>query len=288
MEFSAGICAGVAITLSGHPFDTIKVRMQTGHVHSLFKCIKITLQADGLRGFYYGVAGPLWSVPIVNAVIFGAYAQANSFLGNQNSFSNGILAGSYAGLVNTIVVTPIELIKCKMQVQSHNQDIGRAIKYKNSFECFKHVFKTEGIRGLYVGNVASIYREIPAYAGQFAAYEGCKTSLKWFLGRDEIPLYWLFLSGMVAGLNCWIWSYPQDIIKTRLQVGHEVARGWDGGFYNMGKLIYQESGLKGFWFGFSACAVRAALANGCGFLSYEISMELIKHHWAEDPIIKNH
>lgn len=43
MEFLAGTMAGVAITLSGHPFDTIKVRMQTGNVHGLFDCIKRTI-----------------------------------------------------------------------------------------------------------------------------------------------------------------------------------------------------------------------------------------------------
>lgn len=162
--------------------------MQTGHIHSLLKCMMATYSADGLRGFYYGVGGPLLSVPIVNSVVFGAYAQANSFLGNQTSFKNGILAGAYAGLINTVVVTPIELIKCKMQVQSHNKEIGRDIRFKNSFECFKFVLKNEGIKGLYVGNVASIYREIPAYAAQFAAYESTKLVIKYWLKTEEMPI----------------------------------------------------------------------------------------------------
>lgn len=74
MEFIAGTMAGIAVTLTGHPFDTVKVRMQSGSFDGLINCILRTIKADGFKGLYYGLATPLSSVPLINAVVFGAYA----------------------------------------------------------------------------------------------------------------------------------------------------------------------------------------------------------------------
>lgn len=92
---------------------------------------------------------------------------------------------------------------------------------------------------------------------------------------------WIFILnwkiGGIAGLACWVVCYPQDLMKTKIQcdVGpnggkyphHKYIR--DGGIINCAKDIYRHEGYYGFWKGFSACTVRAILANACMFFAYE-------------------
>lgn len=75
---------------------------------------------------------------------------------------------------------------------------------------------------LFQGSVATALREVPGYMGYFGAFfqskkywckhvqnepDSCNIN---FLGR--------FLSGGFAGFFSWLVSYPQDIVKTQLQV----------------------------------------------------------------------
>jgi len=73
----------------------------------------------------------------------------------------GIISGGFCGLVNCVLVTPIELVKCRLQIQADN----KKKMYKGIMDCLVKTYNHSGIRGLYKGNYATIMREVPAYAG---------------------------------------------------------------------------------------------------------------------------
>lgn len=72
MHFVAG---GVACVLSGQPFDTAKVKMQTfpSMYRNFLDCTVRTYRMEGLRGLYHGTVPALVANVAENAVLFACY-----------------------------------------------------------------------------------------------------------------------------------------------------------------------------------------------------------------------
>lgn len=95
-----------------HPFDTIKVRLQTSNQYSgMGDCIRKTLKNEGLRGFYKGMSAPISGVaPIFAISFFGfgvgkkVFADGDKPLNNTRLF----LAGAFSGIFTTSVMAPGE------------------------------------------------------------------------------------------------------------------------------------------------------------------------------------
>jgi solute carrier family 25 carnitine/acylcarnitine transporter 20/29 len=79
-SFVAGWASGVALVLAGHPFDTVKVRLQTQGVEGRFRgpldCVRQTVVKEGFFGLYKGAAPPLVMTGFINSMLFGLQAQA--------------------------------------------------------------------------------------------------------------------------------------------------------------------------------------------------------------------
>jgi len=285
-EVIAGTSAGIALTLVGHPFDTIKVRMQTqdivksstGGKKKPFKggmdCAVRTLQREGIRGLYKGMSGPLATVPLLNAVVFAAYQQGVNALKGPTEREMGLwemaLAGSWAGFVNAFIVGPVELIKSRLQVR---YDTGVKI---GPWSVIQELVRTRGIRGLFLGMNITIMRELPAYCSQFYTYEALKRGLANYLGVPQVEFGPgpLMLAGALAGVNAWVFSYPQDVIKSKIQVDPSLYHGRSPS-WSCAKLIWSNQGWRGFWVGFGPCFARALPANAAGFLCYEYTGRIL-------------
>lgn len=73
----------------------------------------------------------------------------------------------FAGLVITFIVSPVELVKCTMQMNPNHT-------FKNSRECLNSIYRNNGLSGVYKGLFATGMREIPSFGLQFATYEYLK------------------------------------------------------------------------------------------------------------------
>jgi solute carrier family 25 carnitine/acylcarnitine transporter 20/29 len=103
-----GTISGIGNCLSGYLLDTLKVRMQMDHNLTMLNSFKSIVEKEGFLQLFNGLYYPLITVPIINAIIFSSYELYKKIRNKtEMSFTDGIENGAFAGLVNTIVVSPV-------------------------------------------------------------------------------------------------------------------------------------------------------------------------------------
>jgi len=100
--FVAGIFSGVAKVSVGHPFDTVKVRLQTAsrlHFAGPLDCVQQTLRHEGFRGLYKGATPPLLGWMFMDSLLMGSLTFYRRML-KENVFTpqNVALWGSNSSL----------------------------------------------------------------------------------------------------------------------------------------------------------------------------------------------
>ena len=134
-DLTAGTMAGIAQLLVGHPFDTVKVKLQSQMAEmsnqppnytGAFDAIKKIMASEGPKGLYRGLSAPLAAVALFNAVLFTARGQMEALLLHNKkphttlSVRQQMMAG-VAGVAVSFVACPTGLVKCRLQAQSTSQ-----------------------------------------------------------------------------------------------------------------------------------------------------------------------
>jgi hypothetical protein len=182
------------------------------------------------------------------------------------------LAGAGAGCVASFVLTPVELVKCRLQVQ--NSMVSGFRVYNGPIDVIVQTIKTEGIaRGLYRGHASTLLREIPGNFVWYGTYEGvCKLMIPEGGTKADLGLSEHLLGGALAGVGYWTAFYPADTVKSLIQV-HPDHSG--KGFVDMFRYVFEKEGVRGLYRGWAVTAARAAPAHATIFAVYEQSLKLM-------------
>lgn len=197
----AGLAAGVSSTLIGHPFETLKVRMQTIGMasqkgalfegSSMVRACLSTLKQEGLIGIYKGVTPTLPGVFAYNSVLFASFGQATNIFVDPTSpvFAPTVaqiaVAGALSAFPATLIQTPVEVIRCRLQTQYHRMTIKEAmhlqshlklradeppVRYTGALDVIKQTIKKDGLTGMYRGFLLNLAREVPGNLIYFSVY----------------------------------------------------------------------------------------------------------------------
>uniref|UniRef100_A0A183BPH6 Mitochondrial carnitine/acylcarnitine carrier protein n=1 Tax=Globodera pallida TaxID=36090 RepID=A0A183BPH6_GLOPA len=280
-NFIAGGVGGSCAVITGHPFDTVKVRLQTMPRPALgqrpmftgaFDCVRQTVSREGFFALYKGMAAPLVGVSPLFAVFFGGTAVGKWMLqkepGQKLTFLQNFTAGAVAGVFTTAVMVPGERIKCILQVQSMGST-NEMPKYNGPLDVVRKLYKEGGIRSLYRGTAATLLRDIPASGAYISVYELLKDKFSGGERQKLTPMATLMAGGF-AGIANWSVCIPADVMKSRLQTAPEGK--YPRGIRDVFREILREEGPRALFRGFVPVMLRAFPANAACFSGLELAL----------------
>jgi len=281
MDFVAGCVGGAAGCLASHPLDTVKVRLQCCQAATslgTWQCFRQIVQNESFGALYKGLVSPLSTVAAINSVCFGSFGAILRRTEDPTALTSHFVAGAGAGLVICPLMCPMELAKCKLQMQSQHQSKNPQVSltrpyilhqrlhnhhtFSGPVDCLKAVYRQEGYIGLNRGMLGLIVREVPAIGTYFACYEWFQKLYRDNMAVDQCPLSFLFLAGGSAGCLSWASSYPADVIKSRLQCD--------------GKYDSRRKRFRYKYSGYYDCVCKSVKAEGFGVLFRGLSSSMLR------------
>eukprot|EP00953_Heterococcus_sp_UTEX-ZZ885_P017228 9644-Heterococcus_DN1.PRE.3 len=181
-----------------------------------------------------------------------------------------LVSGGIAGLVSKTIVAPMERVKLLLQVQHTSTQISADQRYKGMLDCFKRVYREQGLTSFWRGHVASVTRYFPSQALNFALRDRYRAV---FMPGVPITDFWRYLgysllAGGLSGGTSLVVLYPFDFARTRVgtDVGVGKHRLYTGSIDCLRKTLAAE-GLRGVYRGFDVALVGIvawrALYFGC-------------------------
>ncbi|KAL1842796.1 hypothetical protein VTJ49DRAFT_4125 [Mycothermus thermophilus] len=198
VHLSAAALAGVVTSTATNPIWMVKTRLQLDKNEAREKggaakrryrnsldCIRQILRDEGIRGLYKGMSASYLGVA-ESTMHWMLYEQIKRALARREErivrsgrpknawdhtvdWTGKVGAAGFAKLVAAVLTYPHEVARTRLR-QAPLAD-GRP-KYTGLAQCFKLVWKEEGMLGLYGGMTPHLLRTVPSAAIMFGMYEG--------------------------------------------------------------------------------------------------------------------
>ncbi|KAL6712593.1 Pyrimidine nucleotide transporter, mitochondrial [Coniothyrium glycines] len=195
VHLCSAAAAGIVTGTATNPIWLVKTRLQLDkNTHSdgrgrLYKnaldCTMQTIRKEGVRGLYRGLTASYLGVT-ESTLQWMLYEQMKLSLARREeriaatgraptlwdqtvSWTGKVSAAGSAKFIAALVTYPHEVVRTRLR-QAPQQD-GRQ-KYTSLIQCFKLIWKEEGMAALYGGLVPHMFRVVPSAAIMFGTYEG--------------------------------------------------------------------------------------------------------------------
>jgi ornithine carrier protein len=271
----------------------VRLQSQPDHLPLRYRgpidCFRQGLRSDGLLGLYRGISAPLVGAALETSSLFfwervGREAAFSAGLYNREKplpLSALFLTGAFSGACTSLVLTPVELVKCKIQVPNTASSDGMVRKAPTPISVIREVFRHQGVKGFWNGQMGTLIRE----TGGSAAWFGSKETItllfrKWNarssptlktqdLGLPSLPLWQQAVAGASAGMSYNFLFYPADTIKSRMQTSVVSPGSISLSFSQEGAMLWKQYGIKGLYRGCGMTVARSAPSSAFIFIIFD-------------------
>lgn len=228
------------------------------------------LEAEGVLGYFKGNGVNVAKVIPYNALRFFSYEIYKKASSSNNVYTSPIVqrivAGGCAGATACVGTFPLDLIRTRLALQTHQR------RYNGAINCIQVVLREEGFLGLYKGLGAAVISSVSGTAVNFTIYETLK-EITTHLGGNVIGFS--TINGALAGAISMTLLYPLDLCKRRMMLA-----GVDG-FPKYKNLVacvlsaLHNEGVGGLYKGIALAYWKVVPAVSLTFLTYETALTIL-------------
>ncbi|KAG7673038.1 putative Mitochondrial adenine nucleotide transporter ADNT1 [Nannochloris sp. 'desiccata'] len=194
--------------------------------------------------------------------------------------TKSLVAGGVAGAVSRTAVAPLERLKILMQIQGNDK------VYTGIGQGISHMWRTDGVRGLFKGNGLNCIRIFPNSAIKFMTYEQFSRKIAHYLidngGDGQLTPLMRLGAGAGAGIIGMSATYPMDMVRGRITIQEGTNQQYRG-MLHATRCIVAEEGVLALWRGWLPSVIGVVPYVGLNFAVYEtLKDKLIKLYGCRD------
>ena len=296
----AGGVGGFIGDTSMHSLDTVKTRQQGApnilKYKNMIQSYKTIILEEGIRrGLYSGYSAAMVGSFPSAAIFFGTYEYSKrKLIGDWglNETMSHLTSGFLGDLVSSFIYVPSEVLKTRLQLQGkfNNEHFFSGYNYRNLRDATRTIASNEGTKALFYGYNATLARDLPFSALQFAFYEKFRDIAYWLDDKDKhdnLSLPFEIITGAAAGGLAGIITTPCDVVKTRLQTQRSPGNSipttsqhtnkhpvvLSDSIIKSFKVVYQTEGVLGLFSGVGPRFVWTSIQSSIMLLLYQITLK---------------
>jgi solute carrier family 25 (mitochondrial adenine nucleotide translocator), member 4/5/6/31 len=189
----------------------------------------------------------------------------------KKSFWIDFTLGGVSAAVAKTLCAPIERVKLILQNRpEHSKSVG---------QCFRNVYKDQGLYSFWRGNLANVLRYFPTQALNFAFKDFYKRRFNPYNPKTD-PVKFFFgnmLAGGLAGSSSLAFVYSLDFARTRLaaDMGKEGAEREFKGLIDVLWKTFRKDGIVGLYRGFVISVMGIFVYRACYFGFFDTGRTLL-------------
>lgn len=184
-NFIAGAAAGCTTLIVIYPLDIAHTRLaadigrtEVRQFRGIYHFLNTILKTDGIRGIYRGLPASLQGMIVHRGLYFGGFDTMKEILTEESKpelklWKRWVVAQAVttsAGLLSY----PLDTVRRRMMMQSGLEQP----MYTNTRDCWKTIYRKEGVASFYRGALSNMFRSTGA-AAILVLYDEVKKFMNW-------------------------------------------------------------------------------------------------------------
>jgi Mitochondrial carrier protein len=312
-QIVAGFASGMVTKTAIAPLERVKVLLQVQGMmlerasssslkevkyRGAWNTLRLVASEEGVAALWKGNGANCLRASNVYALKFALNDSFKDFIrrvdptfdddgaARELDFRQLMLAGSMAGLCQTLVTYPLDLVRTRLSLNSK----AAGLEYAGIADCFRKTVRLEGPAALYKGLGPTLISAAPYVALQMSFYEkmkraaGKRRAVHQALASDDAvhrhqvtaAVMDKLLCGAAAGIAAQSITFPGDVVRRRMQLnGANNAALVYSSVTDCVRTIYRHEGIRGFYAGSAVNAVRAVPGSMLQFICYDTFKALL-------------